>query len=47
MTPAHIEIVVSYLDKDQEKLKDESNASLTDIVRWVEKLVGAFYHIEA
>lgn len=39
MTLALIGIVVINLEKDQEKLKDESVAGLTDIFRWTDKLI--------
>ena len=39
MTLALIGMVVSNLEKDQEKLKDGSVANLTVIVRWADKLL--------
>ena len=46
MAPALIEIVVSYLGKDQEKLRDVSITGLTDAVRRVDRLLRAFTILE-
>ena len=42
MTPAAIRTVVSYLEQDQEKLKDVTITGLANAVRWVNRLLGAF-----
>ena len=42
MTPAAIGTVVSYLEQDQEKLRDITITGLADAVRWVDRLLGAF-----
>ena len=42
MTLALIGTVMSYLEQDQEKLRDVSIIGLTDAVRWVDILIGAF-----
>ena len=46
MTPAAIGTVVSYLEQDQEKLRDVSITSLADAVRWVDRLLGALTILE-
>ena len=42
MTLAAIGTVVSYLEQDKEKLRDVFITGLTDVVRWVDRLLGAF-----
>ena len=42
MTLALIGTVVSYLEKNQEKLKDVTITGLSDVVRWMDRLLGAF-----
>ena len=46
MTPAAIGTVMSYLEKDQEKLKDVAITGLADAVRWADKLLGALTILE-
>ena len=46
MTTAAIGTVVSYLEKDQEKLRDVTITGLADAVRWVDRPQGAFTILE-
>ena len=42
MTLPAVGTVVSYLEKDQEKLRDVTIIGLADAIRWVDKLLGVF-----